>query len=83
MLKWIDRVPLYILAIVAIPLALAPFPIEPESHLLEKLRMLAAGQLTASIDIFDLLLHGIPSVLLIIKLFRQIRRSDADKGAAV
>lgn len=82
MLKWIDRIPLYILAIVAIPLAIAPYPIDPESHLLEKLHMLVSGRLTASIDIFDLLLHGIPSVLLLYKLFRLMRRTGAGNAPA-
>lgn len=83
MLKWIDRVPLYILIIVAIPLAMAPFPIDPEPHLIEKLRMVAAGQLTASIDLFDLFLHAIPTVLLVVKLFRQFRREDRGQKPTV
>ena len=48
-------------------LALAPF--RPEPHLIEKLRMLSQGTLTRPVDIFDLLLHGTPLVLLLIKLF--------------
>jgi hypothetical protein len=32
--------------------------------------MLAAGDLTRPIDIFDLLLHGTPWVLLLIKVYR-------------
>jgi len=53
---------------VALLLGLAPF--SPEPHLVEKLRMLAQGQLSRAIDIFDLLLHGTPLLLLAVKLVR-------------
>jgi hypothetical protein len=35
--------------------------------------MLANGQLTRPIDVFDLFLHGTPVVLLALKLWRQFR----------
>jgi hypothetical protein len=69
MLDWLDRIPLAPLAIAALLLGLAPF--FPEPHLLEKLKMLAAGALSRPIDIFDLFLHGTPAVLLVIKLIRS------------
>jgi hypothetical protein len=50
----------------ALFLGLAPFL--PEPHLLEKLRMLAAGQLIMPMDIFDLFLHGTPWLLVFGKL---------------
>jgi hypothetical protein len=50
----------------AVVLGLAPF--RPEPHLVEKLRMLVNGQLTAPIDIFDLFLHGAPLLLVAGKL---------------
>ena len=62
-----DRLPLSILIVLCLTLGLAPFT--PEPHLWEKLKMLASGELTELLDIFDLLLHGIPWLLLIIKLF--------------
>jgi hypothetical protein len=37
--------------------------------LLEKLKMLIAGELVRPIDIFDLTLHGTPWVLLVSKLY--------------
>ncbi|MDC1287446.1 RND transporter [Gammaproteobacteria bacterium] len=61
-----NRIPLSLLIVLCLTLGLAPFT--PEPHLLEKLRMLAAGELTRLIDVFDLLLHGTPWLLLIIKL---------------
>jgi len=51
---------------IAILLALAPF--RPEPHLVEKLRMLFAGTLRRPIDIFDLVLHATPLVLLLVRL---------------
>jgi hypothetical protein len=73
-LNWIDRLPLNVLIIAAVLLGLAPF--SPEPHLWEKLKMLAAGTLSRPIDIFDLLLHAAPGVLLIIRLLRMAGRSD-------
>ena len=59
-------IPWTLLLPVMIILGLAPF--RPEPHLVEKLRMLANGQLTAPIDIFDLFLHGAPLLLIAGKL---------------
>jgi hypothetical protein len=59
------------IALPALLLGLAPFV--PEPHLWEKLKMLATGTLSKPLDIFDLLLHGIPVVLLVIKLIRGDR----------
>jgi hypothetical protein len=67
-LVWLDRVPLGLLLIIALTLGLAPFV--PEPHVWEKLKMLAAGDLVRPIDIFDLLLHGVPWLLLLVKLGR-------------
>jgi hypothetical protein len=74
-MSWIDRQPLVLFALIALTLGLAPFV--PEPHVWEKLKMLAAGELTRPIDIFDLLLHGVPWLLLGLKLYRvaaQARR---------
>jgi hypothetical protein len=66
MLKWINSFPLILLIIAAVLLGLAPFRSEP--HLWQKLKMLFDGSLSRPIDIFDLFLHGTPSILLLIKL---------------
>ena len=75
LLAILDRIPLLSLAIVAAMLAASPFV--PEPHLIEKLRMLGQGTLTRPVDIFDLLVHGLPLVLVALKLVRmaQVRRS--------
>jgi hypothetical protein len=62
----LSRIPWTLLLPVALVLGLAPF--RPEPHLVEKLRMLAHGQLTRPLDIFDLLLHGTPLLLVLGKL---------------
>jgi hypothetical protein len=72
-LHWIDQTPLGIFLIVALTLGLAPFM--PEPHIWEKLKMLAAGTLTRPIDIFDLVLHATPWLLLALKAYRELARS--------
>jgi len=75
MLAWIDRLPLAVLVIAALTLGLAPFV--PEPHLWEKLKLLASGDLVRAIDIFDLLLHATPWVLLGVRLARLGRSSQS------
>ena len=72
-MAWLDRIPLVILVPLALLLGLAPFL--PEPHLWEKLKMLAAGTLSRPIDIFDLVYHGAPVLLLALKLARMTRRT--------
>ena len=72
MMGWLDRFPLVLLIIVALWLAVAP--IVPEPHLIEKLRMLSRGALTRPLDIFDLALHALPLVLLVMRLWRIKRK---------
>jgi len=67
-MKWLDEIPLWVAAVGALALGLAPFT--PEPHLVEKLRMLFAGTLAKPIDIFDLLMHAAMPVLLAVKLIR-------------
>jgi len=67
--RWIDRLPLWLFAVLALTLGLAPFGSVP--HIWEKLQLLAAGELSKAIDIFDLVLHATPWALLLIKLYRQ------------
>jgi len=71
-MEWLDRIPTSLLVITALFMALAPFV--PEPHLVEKLRMLAGGTLRKPIDIFDLVFHLAPLILLILKLVRQFGR---------
>ena len=69
--RWLDRVPLAVIVVVAVLLVPAPFV--PEPHLWEKLKMLVAGPLARPIDIFDLFWHGAPLVLLLLKILRMMQ----------
>ena len=48
----LDQIPIGFVVLACLTLGLAPFV--PEPHLWEKLKMLGAGTLTKTIDIFDL-----------------------------
>lgn len=74
MFNWLDRIPMQMIVLPALLLGMAPFV--PEPHLWEKLKMLMAGTLHRPIDIFDLLMHGTPSILLLIKVIRGERGTD-------
>ena len=65
----LDQIPLHWAILAALTLGLAPF--FPEPHLVEKLRMLVSGTLVKPIDIFDLLLHATPWLVLLAKLARM------------
>jgi hypothetical protein len=72
----IDRTPLSVLVVAAVLFGLAPF--SPQPHLWEKLVMLANGELSRAIDIFDLFVHGGPLLLLGWKLKREYRPHAPD-----
>jgi len=74
---FIRKIPYSVLAPVALVVGFSPF--FPEPHLSEKLRLLFAGELVRPIDIFDLLLHLAPVVLLIIKFF-VVGTHDSDSS---
>lgn len=71
-MNWLDKLPYTVILPLAVFLAVAPFT--PEPHLWQKLKMLFAGTLSRPIDIFDLFLHGVPLVLLVLKLMRSARQ---------
>ena len=68
-MKILNKIPYSALLIAAIFLGLAPFV--PEPHVLEKMRMLMDGNLTRPIDIFDLLFHLLPLVLLVLRFMSE------------
>ena len=65
----LDQIPLTILILAVLTLDLAPF--FPEPHIWEKLKMLVAGDLVKPVDIFDLMMHATPWLLLATKLVRM------------
>jgi hypothetical protein len=69
---WIDKIPYPVLLVAAVFMLLAP--VRPLPHVVEKLIMLKNGLLTRPIDIFDLIFHLIPTILLGIRLYRSTVR---------
>ncbi len=66
-MKWLDNFSFPLLIIVSIFLGTAPMGAQP--HLVEKINMLMAGTLVRPLDIFDLLMHATPIILLALKTF--------------
>jgi hypothetical protein len=65
-MAFLESIPIPVLVILCLTLGLAPFV--PEPHIWQKLKMLAEGSLRKPVDIFDLLLHGAPFILLALRL---------------
>lgn len=63
------RIPYSVLLVMAIFLGVAP--ITPQPHLVEKLALLLQGRLVRLIDIFDLLFHSAPLMILALKLILE------------
>ena len=76
-MRWLDRIPWWLIVALAVFLGLAPFT--PEPHLVEKLRLLQGGTLTRPIDIFDLAFPAAKVALLAAKLLGFFRRPAADR----
>jgi len=72
LISMIDRLPWVLVILVCLTLGLAPFV--PEPHIVEKLRMLVKGTLSRPLDIFDLLLHAAPFLVLLAKLALLVRQ---------
>jgi len=69
MFDFLDKIPYSILIPIAVFLLIAP--VMPMPHAFEKLIMLKNGTLKRPIDIFDLLMHTLPTALLLIKIARS------------
>ena len=65
----LNSIPFSVVVILCLTLGLAPFL--PEPHIWEKLKMLFSGMLVEPVDIFDLLMHAFPFILLGLKLILQ------------
>ncbi len=72
-MAFLDQIDWTLILLACATLGLAPFV--PEPHIWEKLKMLVAGDLVKPIDIFDLLMHGAPFLLLIAKILREVTRA--------
>ncbi|MGD9330568.1 MAG: hypothetical protein PVJ53_04605 [Desulfobacterales bacterium] len=71
MLKLLDQTPYLPLILLAVFMLLAPF--RPMPHVVEKLIMLKNGTLTRPLDIFDLLFHLAPALVLLLKWIRAMQ----------
>ena len=69
-MKFLDQIPYVVLVFIAVFMLLAPF--RPVPHVIEKLIMLKNGSLTRPIDIFDLFFHLAPTILLVLKIIRDM-----------
>jgi hypothetical protein len=69
-LDLVARIPVLWVVVACLTIGLAPFT--PEPHLVEKVRMLVQGSLTEPVDVFDLLLHAAPWLLLALRLFAGV-----------
>ena len=72
MWKILDKISYPILIIGAVFIILSPF--KPMPHVLEKLIMLKNGTLTKPIDIFDLFFHLVPTIILLLKVYRDFSK---------
>lgn len=70
-MKKIIELPWPMVALLCLTIGLAPFT---PPHIYEKLVMLSSGELSQMIDWFDLLMHGSPWILLLIKLAATVKR---------
>ena len=63
--EFLNKLPWGMIVLLCLTLGLAPFK---PPHIVEKITMLVQGKLVRPIDWFDLVFHGIPWILLILKL---------------
>ena len=73
-MKIIKNIPYQPLVLATVLLGLAPFT--PAPHAVEKIEMLFHGTLTRPVDIFDLLFHLAPAILLFFKWRIELSVSD-------
>lgn len=66
MRKIFKRIPYWPLIILAFTLGIAP--LIPEPHIWQKVKLLASNSLVSPVDMFDLLLHSTPWILLGLKI---------------
>ncbi len=77
--RFLDSLPFPVLIIMALLLGSAPMGGEP--HLIEKINMLMAGILVKPLDMFDLLLHSTPVILLLLKSFYWLKSKDNNNSS--
>jgi hypothetical protein len=76
-MKWLDHLPWSGLIIAALLLGSAPFGAQP--HLFEKIGMLLEGTLVKPLDIFDLLMHATPILLILLKGIYELQKKQGNQ----
>lgn len=71
MVKFLVSLPWGLLIIACLTIGLAPYN---PPHLFEKLQMLIKGRLVRPIDWFDLIMHGTPWLLLMLKALLSLKK---------
>jgi len=71
LLAWVDNLDWVLIIVICLTLGLAPYK---PPHIVEKLQMLARGNLVKPVDWFDLLFHGVPWLLLIVKAGLSLKK---------
>jgi len=71
-MKWLDDISYVFLIAAALLMAMMPF--QPEPHLVQKYGLWLTGNLQKPADIFDVFWHLLPTLLLLLKFVRAIRR---------
>ncbi len=74
LILFITKIEWNIVIIVCLTLGLAPFS---PPHIFEKVLMLLDGNLRKPLDWFDLLLHGTPWLILIVKTVITVKKRGA------
>ena len=77
----IRKLPWLVLILGSLTLGLAPFT--PQPHLFEKIQMLINGELSQGIDVFDLVLHGMFPLLLIVKVAVTLIPANEDSNTDI
>jgi hypothetical protein len=78
--SWLDRLSYRWLAVLTILVGMAPWPAGSIPHLVQKLQMAFDGILTKPLDIFDLVFHASPLLLLIAKGLRDGLGGRTEEG---
>ncbi len=71
-MNFINHFSFPVLIILSALMGMAPFGAEP--HLIEKWNMLMAGTLVRPLDIFDLIMHSTPIMLLLLKTALLVKK---------
>ena len=74
-MKILDKIPLQTLIVMTIFFGLSPFR---PPHSVEKIGMLFNGELTQLIDMFDLVFHLTPAIILVLKIIRMNKLRNAE-----